>query len=225
MKTIVTTILAAGLIFMGTFPGRGQERLLRGKVTVFDSIPLSNARVKVKSTKQVVFTDSVGLFSVQIGNTDKLLVQARGFYKQSVKIEEPVKYALVNLTIIPGEKNLDIAIGYGHVKDRDRLFAVSSLHNKNFDFSTYRDIYDAIVGRFPGVTVRGKEILIRGSKTFTGSEAALLVVDGMIVDENTFGAISPNDVENINVLKDGSSAIYGSRGANGVVIVETKRGK
>jgi TonB-dependent SusC/RagA subfamily outer membrane receptor len=91
----------------------------------------------------------------------------------------------------------------------------------------YTDIYDLLRGKFAGVTVSGNEIIIRGVKTFQGVEgnSALLVVDGIIVNQHDFALISPLDIQSVDVLKDGSSSIYGSRGANGVVIVETKKGK
>ena len=88
-------------------------------------------------------------------------------------------------------------------------------------------MFDLIQGQFPGVIVEGNQIIVRGSKTIYGTEsdAALLVVDGMIVSTQDFANLSPLDVQSVDVLKDGSSSVYGSRGANGVVLVETKKGK
>lgn len=88
-------------------------------------------------------------------------------------------------------------------------------------------MFDLIQGQFPGVTVEGNSSVVRGTKTIYGTEsdAALLLVDGMIVSTQDFSVLSPSDVQSVDVLKDGSSSIYGSRGANGVVLVETKKGK
>ena len=92
------------------------------------------------------------------------------------------------------------------------------------DFSQYRDIYELIQGRFAGVQIIGSDIVIRGINSINSSSAALIVVDGITVDAATLRSIPPIQVKSINVIKDGSAAIYGSRGANGVVIIETRRG-
>ena len=93
------------------------------------------------------------------------------------------------------------------------------------DFSQYTDIYDIIRGRFPGVQISGGEIIIRGMNSIMGSNAALLVVDGVAVSESSFASIPTANIASINVLKDAAASIYGVRGAHGVVIVETKKGR
>ena len=223
-KLIIQIIISSIFVFYSTFILFGQEKVVQGKVTTFDSIPLIGAGIKVKSTKEVVYSDTLGLFTVSCLPRDKLKVTARGFSNQNVKIEEKIKYVLVNLKLKPGPESREIAIGYGHVKDKDKLYAISSLNEKDMDFSQYADIYDIIRGRFPGVQISGGEIIIRGISTFIGSNAALLVVDGVVVSEGSFASIATTDVASINVLKGAGASIYGARGANGVVIVETKRG-
>jgi TonB-dependent SusC/RagA subfamily outer membrane receptor len=118
-------------------------------------------------------------------------------------------------------------VGYGTVNTKRLTNAVATLNKSDEDFSMYTDIYDLLRGKFSGVVVEGNNIIVRGVKTFQGVEgnSALLVVDGIIVSGHDFAMISPLDVQSVDVLKDGSSSIYGSRGANGVVIVETKKGK
>jgi len=223
-KLINQIIISSFFVFYTTFLLCGQEKVIQGKVTTFDSIPLIGASIKVKSTKKVVYSDTLGLFTVSCLPKDKLKVTAKGFSNQNVKIEEKIKYVLVNLKLKPGPESRDIAIGYGYVKDKDKLYAVSSLNEKDMDFSQYTDIYEIIRGRFPGVQINGDEIIIRGTSTFLGSDAALLVVDGVIVDQDFFASLPTADIASINVLKDAAASAYGSRGANGVVIVETKRG-
>lgn len=209
-----------------------QDKTLVGKVTTFDSIPLIGVKVIVKSTGQVALTDTLGRFLVLCDEEDKVNIEADGFYSKKIKVEKTMRLLLVNLKLKNGEKNLDQAekyvnVGYGKTSARDLLYSVSSLNKNKIDFSLYSNMYDLIQGQFAGVRVEGKKIVVRGNKTFQGveSDAALLVVDGVIVNESDFGNISPLDVESVDVLKDASSSIYGSRGANGVVLVETKKGR
>jgi TonB-dependent SusC/RagA subfamily outer membrane receptor len=212
------------IISFYTFSIYGQEKVIYGRVTTFDSIPIIDASIKIKSTKEIVHSDSLGLFKVICHPDDKLTVKARGFSIQRVKIKEKTKYVLVNLQLKPGPENRELAVGYGHVDDKYKLSSISSLSGKDLDFSQYTDIYAIIRGRFPGVHIRGNDIIIRSSQTIMGNDAALLVVDGLIVDQNIFGSLSTAEIANINILKDAAAASYGIRGANGVVIVETKRG-
>jgi TonB-dependent SusC/RagA subfamily outer membrane receptor len=228
---IQKTALFLVLLFV-TYFTFGQDKNLVGKVTVFDSIPLIGVDVKVKSTKQTVKTDSLGRFQVFCNPEDKLEIKAAGFYPKKVTVEKEIRMMFVNLSLKSGSNNLNKAeryanVGYGTVNTKRLANAVGTLNTNDLDFSMYTDIYDLIKGRFSGVTVSGNEIIIRGVKTFQGVEgnSALLVVDGIIVDKQDFAIISPLDIQSIDVLKDGSSSVYGSRGANGVVIVETKKGK
>lgn len=119
----------------------------------------------------------------------------------------------------PSEEVVDV--GYGK-EVRGRLTtAVSSIPIKEDNPIPYRTIYEMIEGRCPGVTVQGDKILIRGISSINSSTEPLIIVDG--TPQTNIDWINPNDVKSIDVLKDGgSSAIYGSRGANGVIIINLK---
>lgn len=201
-----------------------QERIIHGVITTFDSIPLIGASVEVLSTNQKVLTDTLGNFSVGCNKKDKLKVSAMGFYNQKVKLTSSIKIAAINLKLKPGEKSREYAIGYGHVSDIGKLNAVVSLNKNDVDFSQYSNMYDLIRGRFAGVTVSDNEIIIRGVNSLNSSSAALIVVDGIPTDGSILSSLPPTQVKSINVLKDASSAIYGARGANGVVLIETRKG-
>ena len=225
------TTLFLVLVFVGSIVF-GQDKTLVGKVTTFDSIPLIGVDVLVKSTGQTVKTDTLGRFMVFCNPEDKLEIKANGFYSQKVKVEKEIRLILVNLKLKKGDNNLEMAeryanAGYGYVDSKRLTNAISTLNNSDVDFSMYSDMYDLLRGKFSGVTVQGNEIIIRGVKTFQGVEgnSALLVVDGIIVNQQDFAMLSPLDVQSVDVLKDGSSSIYGSRGANGVVLIETKKGR
>jgi TonB-dependent SusC/RagA subfamily outer membrane receptor len=224
MKKIGLFAAILSLGFLVSFVGQAQERLLSGRVFTFDSIPLVDAKVEVKSTKQVVSTDTLGNFYVTCLPNDVLKVSARGFIGEKVKLTPSIKLALINLKLKPGERNREIAIGYGHVKDSEKLNAVANLNSDDMDFSQYSNIYELIRGRFAGVQVVNGEIIIRGINSINSSSAALIVVDGIPSSSSVLSSIPPVQVKSINVIKDGSSAIYGSRGANGVVLIETKKG-
>jgi TonB-dependent SusC/RagA subfamily outer membrane receptor len=202
-----------------------QDRIIHGIVTTFDSIPLIGAEILVKSTKQVIKSDTLGKFSVGVTGNDKLKVKANGFYNANVRLKDNIKVVAVNMKLKPGEKGRAYAIGYGHVLDEEKLNAVSQLNEDDVDFSQYSSMHELIRGRFAGVQVQSNgDIIIRGINSINASSAALIVVDGMAVDKSILYSLPPIQVKSINVLKDGGSAIYGSRGANGVVIIETKKG-
>lgn len=201
-----------------------QEHFVQGKVHVFENIPLIGAEIKVKSTKQSVKTDTAGFFIVTCYSKDKLKIRAKGFYGQNVKVAPNTKFVAVNLKIRPGEQNVENAIGYGYISEKDKTTAVSTMKTDYSTFSRYKDMHDLLISHFAGVRITNGEIVIRGPSSFQGSSAALIVVDGVISDNGVLLSMSPLEVKSISVIKDGSSAIYGSRGANGVILVETRKG-
>ncbi len=204
----------------------GQEREIQGMVTTFESIPLVNAAIVAKSGEDTVHSDSMGMFTIACEPKDRLRVSAEGFATRKVQVREKTRMVLVNLRLLPGPENRELAVGYGHVKDAEKLYAVSNVNEDDTDFSKYSSIYDIISDSFSSsVQVRSDgEIVIRGSPTLDGNDAALLIVDGREVSAFDFGNINTTDIASVNILKDASAAVYGSRGANGVVIVETKQG-
>ena len=221
-KIILIFIITSS--FLLTYNLSAQEKVVSGLITTFDSIPLNGAEIQVKSTKIVVLSDTLGRFSVVCNSEDKLKITANGFYNQNVKITKEIKLAAINLKLKPGAKSREYAIGYGHVLDKDKLNAVANLNNKDVDFSQYSNMYDLIRGRFANVQIANNEIIIRGVNSINSSSAALIIIDGVPTNYSVLNAISPTHVKSISVIKDGSAAIYGSRGSNGVLIIETKRG-
>jgi len=222
MRTVLLSIVVL-LVF--ALRGSAQERTISGVVTTFDSIPLIGAKVLVKSSRQIILTDTLGRFSAQVSGQDKLKVSAYGFFTQRVKVDESIKLAMINLKLRPSPKAREYAIGYGYVKDEQKLNAVAQLSRNDVDFSQYTTMYELIKGRFAGVSVESNgDIVIRGVNSLNLSSAALIIVDGVATDASILQTISPTAVQSINIIKDGSSAIYGSRGANGVVLIETRKG-
>ncbi|WP_299525996.1 TonB-dependent receptor plug domain-containing protein [uncultured Lutibacter sp.] len=213
------------LLFSFTTISYAQERTVTGSVIVFDSIALVNAEVKVLSSKVTVLTDTVGGFKINCLPNDKIKVSAKGFYSQKIKIDEKANEVFINMIFKPGEKNFDVAMGYGHIKEKDKSYAMTNIRNDdNFKFSKYSNMLDLIVNSSPSILNSNGQIIIRGSNSLNGSSAALIVIDGMDASMSQLLALSTMDVRSVDVLKGSSAAIYGSRGANGAVIITTKRG-
>jgi TonB-dependent SusC/RagA subfamily outer membrane receptor len=198
-----------------------QTRVIHGKLTAFNTYPVQNIEVRSKKGKSTTVTDSLGEFHIVCLEEDVIRIKPKAFKPVSRRVGPDTDSLVVNLVFINTRKNRDIAVGYGYVKESDLTFAISNLQQENNEFCHYSDIYEVIVGRFAGVVVENREVIIRGRNSFYGPTEALYVVDGVVV--NSIDWVTPCEVRSINILKDASASAYGSRGANGVVIIETKR--
>lgn len=219
-------MLATVLPLMLSVNLHAQEKLIRGVVTTFDTIPLIGASVMARSTKQEVLTDSLGRYSIRCKSNDKLIVFAHGFYDQKVKLNDKIKFAAINLKLKPGDKGREYAIGYGHVADADRLNAIASINKNDVNFSQYNNIFELIKGRCAGVQVINNQyIIVRGLNSINSKDnSALVIVDGTQYSMDALKSIVPSQVKSIDVIKDAGAAIYGTRGANGVILIQTMRG-
>lgn len=216
------------LIVFVFFSGQlfSQERIVRGIVTALDSIPIVNAEVKVKSSNEVVLTDTVGVFEVVCSGNDKLKISAQGLKNRNIKLNDKVELVFVNLNFKSSyAKNRLLNVGYENVISDDNVYSVSSLDEEDVDFSSYSNVYDLIIGRLPGVRVTDDgRIIIRGEKSLSSVTEALIVIDGIPTNNSVLQTISPSDIRSIDVLKDAAASIYGAQGAHGVVIITTKVG-
>jgi len=212
------------LLFSFTSSLYSQERTITGFVTTLDNIPVVNAEVKVLSSKIAVLTDTVGYFNVSCLFKDKIKIDAKGFNSQKVKIHEETKELFINLMFKPSKKNINVAVEFGHIKEKDKTFAISTIrNNKGNRFSRFLNMYALIGAISPSVVVNGKLIIIRGESSLNGGNQALIVIDGIVVHPSQLDMLSPLDVKSIDILDGASSAMYGVRGANGVVVIITKR--
>jgi len=216
-KSVLLTIIICFSVFSSA-----QVIAVSGKVTGFHKFPFKNITVKAKKAKTKILTDENGIFNISCFPNDILLFESKSCYSAKYKIKNPGDSIRINLVFKTDEKSKEYAIGYGIIKEEDLIYAISNLNNNDVDFSIYNNIYDLIKGRFPGVEIKGTEIIVRGSSSIMGSNAALLLVDGVKVQD--LNHLAPIEVKSIDVLKDaGSTAIYGANGANGVVIITTKK--
>ncbi|WP_448701985.1 TonB-dependent receptor [Mucilaginibacter sp. AW1-3] len=212
-------------------------KTITGKVTDEKGTPLIGVVIKCKSNGKGVTTDKDGNFLILVPNENEVLVFTYVGYKP-----REVNASSTNITVTLVEEisalNEVVVVGYGTQKRTDLTGALSSVSNDKLVATHFNNAAQALVGQLPGVDVTtsstkpggGFDISIRGQNTIrsgtdlSGINPPLYVLDGIYV--NSINDISPTDIERIDVLKDASStAIYGSRGANGVIIVTTRKGK
>jgi len=201
-----------------------QEKDVTGKITTFGEIPVEKVTIEVKSTGMKFYSDSLGLYALKCSAKDKLTFKAEGFSNHKITIKEDIFVVNVNMNLLPKQEAQDLAVGYGHVKDKDKLYAMAGMASSGGNFSRYKNVYEILGANFAGVQVINGEVIIRNANSGEGSKPALLIVDGREVSSTSLAAINTSDIAQINILKDSSASIYGVQGANGVVIIETKRG-
>jgi TonB-dependent SusC/RagA subfamily outer membrane receptor len=201
-----------------------QSFVLQGTVKCFNKYPLSGVSITLKKAKQVFVTDSLGHFLMEVNRGEVLSFDANGFKPFKVRAEKPDSIQ-INLIFLARDKDINVAVGNGYVKKEDLVFAVSHLQQENNEYSNYSNIYDLLRGKFPGVDVvnspEGTTVLIRGTHSLKLSSQPLFIVDGIPVSE--ISSVDPGNVKLIDVLRDASASFYGSRGSNGVIIIETKK--
>ena len=212
-----------------------QERTVTGKIT--DQVtkqPLPGATVNVKGTTQGVAADANGAFSIKVPSPDAVLVVSfMGYGTQEVTVGNR---SAIQVTLSSSVSNVNevVVIGYGQVKKRDLTGSVVSVKGEEAIKVPASNAMEALQGKIPGADIyrdngyagAQANLRIRGTRSIASPESSnnvLYIVDG--VQGFSMADIDPNDIQSIDVLKDASStSIYGSRGANGVVIITTKRG-
>lgn len=244
MKKIIllfSLILSFSVLF-------AQQKSVTGRVTDESNEPLPGASVVVKGTITGTITDISGNFKILVPEDKKILsVTFIGYEPQDVNITGK-STANVKLVISSISLQEVIAVGYGSMKKSDLSGSVASVNTDKISEKSYPNFQQVLNGRAAGVVVQessgepgaGLSIEIRGMSSISGSSQPLYVVDGIPFEAsaasgNTYGpttvtsplaSLNPNDIAAIEVLKDASAtAIYGSRGANGVVLITTKTGK
>lgn len=226
MKKIIIILIGISL----SFSLSAQHRVVYGKVNLFENFYLKNIIVTAKKAGTQTLTDSLGNFAIVCNPKDVLEFKGITFYKERKRVKQTVDTVNVQMRFIEIPENVDLAIGYGYISKDRATHAYSYMNNKQENFCSYSNIFELINGKCPGVRVMNQsnypgteqEIIIRGKNSINLSNCALYVVDGVVVSH--IAEISPCDVKSINFLKDAAASIYGSRGAGGVVLIETKKG-
>jgi TonB-linked SusC/RagA family outer membrane protein len=195
--------------------------------------PMEGVSIQEKGTANSVITKKDGTFQLNVASARSVLV----FSYVGYEIQEMVvgNKSVFPVSMAPLESSLTdvVVIGYATVKKKDVTGSVAGINQKDIRSRPVTNALQAMQGKVAGVDITSNErpgqigsINIRGVRSLTASNSPLFVVDGIPLSTGGIGYINPNDIESIDVLKDASaSAIYGSRGANGVVIITTKQGK
>lgn len=210
------------------------SRIIQGTVSNEKGEPMPGVAVEVKHSNTRTLTDRSGKFSITVKEkTAELQLTHTGYADKTVPVNEST--GMLNITLTLDTKALDdvVVIGYATVKKRDVTGAVSGINQQDIRSRPVTNALQAMQGKVAGVDISSNErpgtvgsITIRGVRSLTASNSPLFVVDGIPLMTGGIENINPNDIESIDILKDASAtAIYGSRGANGVVIVTTKQGK
>ena len=204
-----------------------------GKVTDETGKPVQGATVLVKGTALATATMADGSYSLMApSGTSRLVITSVGYAELEVAVNNKSE---VNISVVSAASLLEdvVVIGYGTVKKKDVTGSVAGINQKDIRSRPVTNALQAMQGKVAGVDITSNErpgqvgsINIRGVRSLTASNSPLFVVDGIPLSTGGIEYINPNDIETIDVLKDASAtAIFGSRGANGVVIVTTKQGK
>jgi len=208
-----------------------QQLKISGKVSDEKGNPLAGVNIQVEGTNIGVISDINGKYSINVPDVNAVIMFSFiGYITQKVPATGKTN---IDISLLPSLASLDevVVVGYGTQKKIDLTGSVSSLSSKDYDKQAILDVSSVLQGRSAGVSVTNNsgapggftKIRIRGANSFTGGNDPLYVVDGMQL--GGIDNLSINDIESIEVLKDASStAIYGSRGANGVIMVTTKKG-
>ncbi|MGE4586490.1 MAG: SusC/RagA family TonB-linked outer membrane protein [Mangrovibacterium sp.] len=228
------------------------RKQIQGTVTDASGLPLPGVTVVIKNTTQGTITDFEGHYSLQnIRGDDVLVFSFVGMKTEEIPVAGKIKIDLVMTEESIGLKEV-VAIGYGTMKKSDLTGSVASVTADKIKERSYSNVMQSLSGQLPGVTITqssgapgmAPSIRVRGASSITSGTTPLYVIDGVPLEDTTptgngqygnknldynmnpLNTINPNDIESVEVLKDASSAaIYGSRGANGVVLITTKHGK
>ena len=212
--------------------GASAQVTVSGNVSDESGEPIIGATVMEALTTNGVVTDFDGNFKIQVKNENATLkISYIGMVAQNIRVgnQRNIKVVLKDES---QKINEVVVVGYGHQKKESVVGAISQVSSDDLLNTPTANVTQAIAGKIPGVVttqVSGAPgaddatINIRGRATFAGDGAPLVMVDGV---ERAFSQVAPDDIESISVLKDASAtAVYGVRGANGVILVTTKRGK
>ncbi|MEO6230729.1 MAG: TonB-dependent receptor [Ferruginibacter sp.] len=230
-KVLLQTSCILAMAILQLLPGQlmAQSNKISGTLTGKGNEALAGATVMVKQTNKTTVTDASGKFSIEANPNETLVISIIGYETKEIKAGNQ-KNASISMSQVSSTMDDLVVVAYGSVKKKDLTGSVSIVNVENAKKTASYDVAKLLQGQAAGVTVQGSgepggfvQIKIRGISTL-GNNSPLFVIDGIPVDAPY--DFSPGDIESIQVLKDASSAaLYGSRAAQGVIIITTKKGR
>ena len=219
------------LIFF-SFPFFSQNLIITGKVVDENKETMPGVNIKVEGKEGGATTDLDGRYSITVDNQlNTLIFSFIGYKSQAVTVNDKIK---IDIQLKPSSENLDevVVVGYGTSRVKELTGATVQVKGESIERLNIPRMDQALQGQVSGVTISTNSgspggtsnIRIRGLST-SGNNNPLILVDGVVYDAQGLNALNPGDIESINVLKDATAGIYGVRAANGVIIIETKKGK
>src|SRR5687768_14840568 len=208
-----------------------QSQTVSGRiVSADDNAPIPGVNVIIKGTTNGTVTDATGAFTISADEGATLVFSSIGYSSQEIPVSGR---SVIDVSMAVDTKYLSevVVIGYGSQRKRDITSAVSNINMEDIGEVPATNVSRLIQGRAPGVVVRQRdgspggqfEVRIRGIGSIGAGSSPLYVVDGFPVGISVGQNLNPNDIESISILKDAAStAIYGARGSNGVVLITTK---
>lgn len=220
------------MVVFKTSLSQAKMQKLTGRIVDETGSPLPNITVQIKGTATGTLTKEDGTFSLDVPSGAVIVVSAIGFLKQEIAVEERTVLNIILRADVAGLNEV-VVVGYGTQERHKLTSAVATVSGAELNKRVATNPVSLLQGQLPGLQVTqgsgepGNENLvlrIRGVSTFSGAgNDPLVIVDGL---PGSMSVLNPNDIESVSVLKDAASAaIYGSRGANGVIVVKTKKGR
>ncbi|HWK03206.1 MAG TPA: TonB-dependent receptor [Puia sp.] len=236
-KSLLLFFFSVGLLLAQAQQTISQTILVSGTIKNEKGEPVEAASVRIRNTTKGTFTDKDGVFSLNVAPGDLLIISYVGYDTLQVKATPQMQLALHPST---GSLNDVVIIGYGSQRKKDLTGAISVVGQKDFQQGAITTPEQLIAGKVAGVSVTsnggapgsGSIIRIRGVASLNASNDPLIVIDGLPFSGNSIAGasnplslVNPNDIESFTILKDAAStAIYGSRASNGVILITTKKG-
>lgn len=232
MNTLLNKILLIAILACSSIGMAFAQTILTGTVTD-DMGPLEGVNVIAKGTTAGTTTNDKGEFRISAVQGTVLLFSYIGYTDQEVTVGKSNK---INILMVEDSQQLDalVVVGYGMQRRKDITGSVASVKMEDLNYTPGSDPADLLRGRIAGVEITStsgrpgstSDIKIRGSRSLTGGNSPLFVIDGSPATSEEFGMLNGSEIASIEVLKDAASqAIYGTRAANGVILVSTNRGK
>lgn len=205
----------------------GTPKKITGQIFDNTGEPVIGGTVRVKGTTTGTITDFEGNFTLDAKTNDILEISYIGYTTQHIKVGDKTT---ITVHLEEDTQRLDevVVVGYGTATKRSLIASVSKVETEGMEKSPVVNVTESLAGRAPGLVIQGNGGGIDKSSTITirGGDTPLVVIDGIIRNYSDFKTLSPGDIESVSILKDASStAVYGSRAANGILQVVTKKGK